>query len=434
RPRQHFELNLGIVPEHYPSIIKKQTKAARWNGFKRTWMNAFQPNCQNHEIGDNIYMPGRTHLAMVFKSDMAVFTPDLAPGISVRNVIRNNITRCYSYNLGRDGKLFSLRRQNGKIIRKYINYNDCDPAMLIAFSNHLRATNDWGWALPLLKQTARACRYLLSQDKDNDGILESAFHGNHMDDQRPSINWWDDFAFGHKDAYYNLLAYRALKEMMSVYNLCGRQQLAAEIKKILAEFKKNFSRIFYNPASGVYCGWVSRDGRQHDYMFSFITAMAAIQEVIPRRTARRALNILYQKMRKQGYDFKYGVPGPCIPVDKQDTWVWEPMSAWGRYENGGLCGHTAYYFIQALYQYGMRQKADRILFAMLETFEKEPTHSGVHPGYTKSCDWRTKEGQSCGYNYLADNYYFLLAVITGYCGIKMPPVKAPPAHLVEKMK
>jgi hypothetical protein len=92
------------------------------------------------------------------------------------------------------------------------------------------------------------------------------------------------------------------------------------------------------------------------------------------------------------------------------------MGRWGVYENGGLCGQAAYYFLLALYRKGLREEADRILFSMLDTFERMPTHSGVFPGYNRSCDWRTKEGLPCGYNYLADNYYFLLAAITGHFG------------------
>ena len=90
------------------------------------------------------------------------------------------------------------------------------------------------------------------------------------------------------------------------------------------------------------------------------------------------------------------------------------MSKWPVYEDGGLCGQNAYHFIQALYKSGMRKEADMILFRMLDTFESGPTHSGLMPGYMKSIDWRTKDGNPSGYNYLADNYYFLLAAIKGH--------------------
>jgi hypothetical protein len=62
---------------------------------------------------------------------------------------------------------------------------------------------------------------------------------------------------------------------------------------------------------------------------------------------------------------------------------------------------------------------------MLATFEREYTHSGVFPGYVQSVDWRTKGGAPSGYNYLADNYYFLLAAITGHFGVKYPELTDP---------
>jgi hypothetical protein len=97
------------------------------------------------------------------------------------------------------------------------------------------------------------------------------------------------------------------------------------------------------------------------------------------------------------------------------------MQRWGSYENGGMCGMTAQHFISALYCVGLRDDADAILFTMLGTFEREATHSGLFPGYMKSADWRTKEGLPCGYNFLADNYHFMLSGITGHHSVK-PPV------------
>jgi hypothetical protein len=58
----------------------------------------------------------------------------------------------------------------------------------------------------------------------------------------------------------------------------------------------------------------------------------------------------------------------------------------------------------------------------MDTFENERTHAGVFPGYMGSPDWRSKDGIPCGYNYLADNYYFLLAAITGHMRVEMPKV------------
>ena len=135
------------------------------------------------------------------------------------------------------------------------------------------------------------------------------------------------------------------------------------------------------------------------------------------------LKILLKQMKKEGYgDFRFGIPGNAIPVSQNDTIDWPCMSDWGRYENGGLCGMNGFHFITSMYKVGMDKEADEILKAILNTYEKEFTHSGLMPGYVQSVDWRTKEGVRCGYNYLADNYYFLLSAYTGKGKIPHPAV------------
>ena len=75
-----------------------------------------------------------------------------------------------------------------------------------------------------------------------------------------------------------------------------------------------------------------------------------------------------------------------------------------------------------MYKVGLESEADEIFKAILNTYETQFTHSGLMPGYVSSVDWRTKNGVPCGYNYLADNYYFLLAVYTGKYKMPHPAV------------
>lgn len=186
-----------------------------------------------------------------------------------------------------------------------------------------------------------------------------------------------------------------------------------------------FDRTFRAP-SGVHAGWVDADGRMHDYMFTFISSMAINLGLVQGDDARCILRRLLAKLRAEGYGaWEWGIPGPLIPVSEADVGAWMPMQRWGSYENGGFCGMTAQHLIQALYTAGMRDQADEILFSLLSTYEREPTHSGVFPGYMRSIDWRTVEGRPCGYNYLADNYHFLLAGITGHHRIAPPALPAP---------
>ena len=166
-------------------------------------------------------------------------------------------------------------------------------------------------------------------------------------------------------------------------------------------------------------GWISRNGKVHDYGFTFAVSMGINEGLIPRDLGKKMLKILLKKMKEEGYgDLRYGIPGNVIPVAQVDTIDWPCMSDWGRYENGGLNGMNGFHFLTSMYNVGMEKEADEILFAILNTYEKDLTHSGLMPGYCCSVDWRTKDGVPCGYNYLADNYYFLLSVYVGK--LKLP--------------
>jgi hypothetical protein len=161
-------------------------------------------------------------------------------------------------------------------------------------------------------------------------------------------------------------------------------------------------------------GWISRNGKVHDYGFTFAVSMGINEGLIPKEKGKEMLRKLLSIMKKEGYgDLRFGIPGNVMPVAPQDTICWPCMTDWGRYENGGLNGMNGYHFLTSMYNVGMKKEADKILFTILDTYEKDFTHSGLMPGYCRSVDWRTKEGVACGYNYLADNYYFMLSVYVG---------------------
>ena len=170
-------------------------------------------------------------------------------------------------------------------------------------------------------------------------------------------------------------------------------------------------------------GWISKNGKVHDYGFTFAVSMGINEGLIPKDVGKKMLKKLLSIMKKEGYgDLRYGIPGNVMPVDQSDTIYWPCMSDWGQYENGGLNGMNGFHFLTAMYNVGMTKEADEIFFAILNTYEKEMTHSGLMPGYCRSVDWRTKNGVPCGYNYLADNYYFLLAAYAGKSGMTHPAV------------
>lgn len=401
-----------VLDENYPETEGCDFSADRFNGLKRCWQNAFPVNPLQQTMGDNILLNGTAHLAMGFKADMLVFTPGLPGSESMLDALKRALHLSFTERVQESGRLKDYGWESTEVV-------------LISLYDYLITTNDWDFIrqhLPVIQQVVRS---VIDTDVDKDGIFESPYHGNSFEENRSSLIWWDDFAFGHKDAYVNILAYRALKGMKEIYTMLELTEDVQMIGTQLSLFREAFHQTFFNPETGVYAGWISKDGQIHDYMFTFISAMAINQGLVEKTLARSILEKMLFKLEEEGYDFIYGVPGPLISVAPEDRGSWEEMTRWGRYENGGLCGQTAYHFIQALYNTGMKEEADHILFTMLATFEREPTHSGLFPGYLQSVDWRTKGGAPCGYNYLADNYYFLLAAVTGHYGIPYPPLRKP---------
>ncbi len=142
-----------------------------------------------------------------------------------------------------------------------------------------------------------------------------------------------------------------------------------------------YVKTFLNPATGVLAGWKSADGQLHDYYFLFVNGIAIHYGLVPKDQANAIMDKLLAKMKEVGYTrFDLGLPGNLIPVAKKDYFPSEPRWGGGEkedgsdgfqiYENGGATACFAYYTLAALYDLGRREEADRILFPMLDSFEK----------------------------------------------------------------
>ncbi len=420
------ELHFEILQEVYPKLDFAGGESAAWNGLRRAWMNSFALNREYFDMGDNIMLNGRGHLAVHMKSDLMQMMGGDEPLFKLaREAFRQQILDGFLYAQADDGEVNFSYVQRPKGREPMCGFIDSTPASIIATCGI--AHWDRPFAQKLLPYALKTADFILTLDKDGDGIFEVPFSGNFMEDEveygQRQRNWWDNFAFGHKDIYFNYLCHRALRELTELLDQLDRKDETKKYASQLERFDAHFFDTFYDPATGVMAGWISRDGRVHDYMFTFAVSMGIDEGLIPLKKGRAMMELLLDKMQQEGYgDLRYGIPGNLIPVADPDTIHWPCMSDWGRYENGGLCGMNGFHFLTAMYRVGLREEADRILTAILNTYDKEFTHSGLMPGYVQSVDWRTKEGNPCGYNYLADNYYFLLAVYTGHAGISHPAV------------
>ncbi len=422
KPLESVELTFKVMDECYPHFEGEDDP--RYDGLKRNWLNSFALNRELFDMGDNIYFHGTGHLSMQMKSDLLQFVNEDDEQFKIiRKAFEGQIERSFKECQAHDGEVSVsyFRKEKEKGFGCAVDSTPGAIISLVGISN---------WNLPfakkLLPNALKAADYLLSRDIDDDGIFESPFPGDYMG--QPSefgqqCNWWDNFAFGHKDIYFNYLCHRALRELCGLLKRIRKGSVAEKYQKQLEKFDKNFFNTFYNPESTLMSGWISRNGKHHDYMFTFAVSMGIDEGLIPNKEGKRMLLLLLDEMKKEGYgDLRYGIPGNAKPVAQEDTIDWPCMSDWGQYENGGLSGMNGFHFLTSMYKVGLESEADEIFKAILNTYETQFTHSGLMPGYVSSVDWRTKNGVPCGYNYLADNYYFLLAVYTGKYKMPHPAV------------
>ena len=199
-----------------------------------------------------------------------------------------------------------------------------------------------------------------------------------------------------------------------------------------------YFKNFYNPATGVLAGWKSADGQLHDYYFLPVNGIAIHYGLVPKDKANAIMDKLLAKMKEVGYTrFDLGLPGNLIPIAKKG--LLRLRTALGAAAEGGRLrrlpdlrerrgdGLPRLFTIAALYDLGRRDEADKILFPMLDSFEKG-SFEGVGPN-GMSNDWKAWNGTPWGYEgFLTDGYYAMLAVLVRDGHLKeFPATSDPPA-------
>jgi hypothetical protein len=213
-----------------------------------------------------------------------------------------------------------------------------------------------------------------------------------------------------------------LHEMAMMAERIGNTDDAVHYRATATKLHDAYFKTFFNPETGVIGGWRSENGELHDYYFLWVNGIAIHYGLVPRDKANAIMDKLLAKLKEVGYDkFNMGLPGNLITVALKDYVHKTPDAHTGggvlpdnsdgfqNYENGGATGCFVFFTLAALYDLGRTADADKMLFAMLEEFDKGGFEGRGKNG--KSNDWRRWDGTPGGYEgFLSDNYYTLLAV------------------------
>jgi len=378
----------------------------------RHWINGFQYRPDVGLLANNIVSDPCANCVHL-QSAVAAFTPPLPGGLEAMQPVRASVDRWLSG------------------INGYGNndpFMDGVPSLAMAAWDVIRVTGD----LELLKRWVpileKRMAHWKSRDADGNGLFESSLSGN-RGDWRGACNGWDCVNFGHEDAYSLSLGYCALRRLADLERLANRPQQAAIYDRDADRMRAAFVPTFLNPKTGILAGWKSRDGELHDYWFTFINGQAIVLGLVPDDLANKIMDRLLAKFKEVGYArFDLGLPWQLVPVPKNDYLTGAAVRIGGSIKEDGSDGFQnfvnggahaqSYMFLQALYQLGRREEADKLLWPMMATHAAGGCQNGIGQG-GELTRW---DGTPWGYEgFLSHCYRGQLATITGYYGIVFGP-------------
>jgi hypothetical protein len=280
-------------------------------------------------------------------------------------------------------------------------YQDSDPSILNATGRVHQVAPNREWLEDVWPFVRRATERILSK-VDRRGLVVAPLATGNFGDEPTITNGWDTINFGHYDAYSNVETYRAFRNVIALARAAGDHEYATRVTRAAAQMKKGFAPCFYNPKTGWFGSWRSKDGELHDYGHHCIIAPACLYGLVSPARARQILGRMEAKRLALGIDnFRYGLPSALIPVRRGDHMHGPPgwpfrddgADSFGIYCNGTMTLGTANYYIRAMGVFGFKKVAEQMAREILEGHALGRLVGGVGSGV----EFHTHEGIVCGY-------------------------------------
>jgi len=380
------------------------TDKKRWEAARRGWFNLIQQSCGasgggNDVIGvwANNVLSDPVSSLLYMLSDATLMVPDLAPGVTMLPILRRSLeyfidqkTTDYGMVGYTAGGTPAAEDDKGDPDPNDKNYNpgkhqtvmDSNPSVIIGAWSYVKVSGDKTWLKKYIKNLEFIAQYMENRDIDGDGLIESRQSGN--DRSRPPRNpdmAWDCYSSGHKNAYINVLAFRAFHDLADLEKQLGKTEQEQKYRQRAEKLKVAFLKTFYNPETGWLGWWRSKDGKLHDICSDVPTSLAVTHGLISKEQGKEMLQRYWKALEATGFNrFDLGVPVCLRPVPRQEM---EHYTEFQQFLNGGCCVSNTAYTIDALYTVGMTQQADLILDAMLKR-QKEgvfPNGGGFQNGF-----------------------------------------------------
>lgn len=407
----HSTLHFGVeAVEPLPALLSREPRV---KGFPKYSLDMTQWR-QDTGVVSNSVMSINCGLAMLFYAEQAVWAPHLEDGISPMALVGASVDQYFKGARGYMMPNVNVYSPQWKSSRETAAYLVISAWYVIRTIGGVSQAHEW-----LKPMEAVADR--IESHFDADGLVNE-----------PGKEWFDVYDFQGPDAFSNAADYRAFLCMADVESLAGRSAQAKRYKDDAERINAVYFKTFFNSATGVLAGWKSPDGKLHDYMFPWVNGFAIYEGLVPAEQAKTILKTVLAKMDSIGFhSFQYGLPTNLIPMSPADYIPHtsgapkqpDGKDSWQVYMNGGATSPYEYYFIQALYQNGMKGEAEQLLWPLMQSYEKGTFNAGIElPGQKQRnpvgsafYEWDGSRGR--GEGYLPEDWQGLDALFTGHFGI-----------------
>ena len=408
--------------------------AAAWKRIRRAYLNNWQPcgtwaGQQNSWVLANNVLSDPASISLWFYAEPMLFFSEPVGGIDIRILLRRSLDYWLHTHVSAQGHVNAFGRM-------YDLYTSTGAFLIIAAWDYWVLSGDRDWLAGEISTLHRMGDYLQRRDVDKDGLIEGYGSGNAgtlRDPDRADI-WFEMMNFGHKNAWANVMEYRAflcLAEMLEAIDQPG----GAEYYRALAvRLREAYVRQLLSRENGWFVSWISQDGQVHDYCHTFVNGAAVAYGIVPPEQGRQILSRVVAKSQSIGFkQWHLGVPGNLIPCRREDMissrigldgrpakddfdWpesLTDEQVFGHRYPNGTIHPTLVWPYLLGLQVAGLTEEADRILNAMIRSAQEGLFQNGiVNVGYGGAEHFYI-DGRTCGYEgYLPESYNFLMGVFT----------------------
>ncbi|HTL27593.1 MAG TPA: GH116 family glycosyl hydrolase, partial [Tepidisphaeraceae bacterium] len=424
----------GVTLKLEPVILPTPAgiDANTWAMARRGWWNAIEPSAQWGDqsrkfsapagiLANNVVSDPVSCLIHLW-ADQILLTPEFDKDIHLADLVRRTIDWWIDHRTKPTGEVYAYW--------DHADMLDANASPLMAAWDYVEASRDRTWLSQRIEKLEFIADYLVKRDLDGDGLIESTHSGNYGTLVEPmrAGSAWDTINAGYKDAYCNVLIYRALRCMADLEAQLKRPEKQAIYKEQADKLKASYVKTFFNPKTGWLAWWISKDGEMHDISAPMITNLAICYGLVEPKQGREMLDRLWAKIEAVGFKrFDLGIPITLAPIRRGDYLMGlegagvpkteDGSDTFQQYLNGGCMVSDAVHFITALHIVGEGDRGDRVLNAMLERQHKGvfPNGGGFQNGvvneFPKGAEFYTWDGQTTGYEgHLTYSFGFLQAI------------------------